>query len=121
MSKLVKFFAIAALVAGAFAMTPGPAAAQHHHGGAAIGMAAAAIGVAAGAASDPALPSASVPAGAGAAIPIMPSLTTPGPTCGWARVRVWRHGHWVPAPRLALLVIAFPRETKKARQVWRAF
>ena len=31
MSKLVKFFAIAALVAGAFAMTPGPAAAQHHH------------------------------------------------------------------------------------------
>jgi hypothetical protein len=36
MSKLVKFFAIAALIAGAFAMTPGPAAAQHHggHGGA---------------------------------------------------------------------------------------
>ena len=34
MSKLVKFFAIAALIAGAFAVTPGPAAAQHHrHGG----------------------------------------------------------------------------------------
>jgi len=35
MSKLVKIFAIAALIAGAFAMTPGPAAAQHHrhHGG----------------------------------------------------------------------------------------
>ena len=28
-----KFFAIAALIAGAFAMTPGPALAQHHHGG----------------------------------------------------------------------------------------
>jgi hypothetical protein len=34
MSKLVKFFAITALIAGALAMTPGPAAAQHHgHGG----------------------------------------------------------------------------------------
>ncbi|MGH6725318.1 MAG: hypothetical protein ACREB8_02075 [Pseudolabrys sp.] len=35
MSKLVRFFAIAALIAGALAMTPGPAAAQRHggHGG----------------------------------------------------------------------------------------
>jgi hypothetical protein len=34
MSKLVKFFAIAALIAGALAVTPGPALAQHHrHGG----------------------------------------------------------------------------------------
>ena len=33
MSKLVKFFAIAALISGALAMTPAPAAAQHHHGG----------------------------------------------------------------------------------------
>ena len=33
MSKLVKVFAIAALIAGAFAMTPGPAAAQRHGGG----------------------------------------------------------------------------------------
>ena len=30
MSKVVKFFAIAALIAGALAMTPGPAAAQRH-------------------------------------------------------------------------------------------
>ena len=30
MSKLVKFFAIAVLIAGAFAVTPGPALAQHH-------------------------------------------------------------------------------------------
>ena len=29
MSKLVKFFAIAVLIAGAFAVTPGPALAQH--------------------------------------------------------------------------------------------
>jgi hypothetical protein len=33
MSKLVKVFAIAVLIAGAFAMTPGPAAAQRHGGG----------------------------------------------------------------------------------------
>ena len=33
MSKLVKFFAIAALIGGALAMTPAPANAQHHHGG----------------------------------------------------------------------------------------
>ena len=33
MSKFVKLFAIAALIASAFAMTPGPAAAQRHHGG----------------------------------------------------------------------------------------
>ena len=47
MSKLVKFFAIAALIAGAFAMTPGPAAAQRHggHGGGRLAMVAAAIGV----------------------------------------------------------------------------
>jgi hypothetical protein len=32
MSRLVKFFAIAALIAGAFTMTPDPAAAQHHGG-----------------------------------------------------------------------------------------
>jgi hypothetical protein len=32
MSKLMRFFAIAALVAGALAMTPGPAVAQHHGG-----------------------------------------------------------------------------------------
>jgi hypothetical protein len=33
MSKLIKIFAIAVLIAGTLAMTPRPAAAQHHGGG----------------------------------------------------------------------------------------
>ena len=90
MSKLVKFFAIAALVAGAFAMTPGPAAAQHHHGGGhwhgggghwhggwghgfGWGL------------------------GWGWGWGGYPYYAQPyyaEPACGWARVRVWHHGHW---------------------------
>ena len=92
MSKIVKFFAIAALVAGAFAMAPGPAAAQHHHGGGhwhgggghwhggwgwghgfGWGL------------------------GWGWGWGGYPYYAEPyyaQPACGWARVRVWRHGHW---------------------------
>jgi len=92
MSRLVKLFAIAALVAGAFAMTPAPAAAQHHHGGGhwhgggghwhggwgwghgfGWGL------------------------GWGWGWGGYPYYAEPyyaEPACGWARVRVWRHGHW---------------------------
>ena len=86
MSKLVKFFAIATLVAGAFAVTPGPAAAQHHHGGhwhggwGGFG------------------PGFAFGFGSGWGWGGYPYYAEPyyaEPACGWARVRVWRHGHWV--------------------------
>ena len=94
MSKLVKFFAIAALVAGAFAMTPGPAAAQYQAMAAAIGMAAVAIGTADGAAFGPGF---ALGFGSGWGWGGYPYYAEPyyaEPACGWARVRVWRHGHW---------------------------
>ena len=112
MSKLVKFFAIAALVAGAFAMTPGPAAAQHHHhgggghwhGGGGWGGGWGGFG--------PGSHSASVPAGAGAAIPITPSRTTPSrPAAG--RACASGGTALAPAARLALLVTAFPVKRKR--------
>jgi hypothetical protein len=99
MSKLVKFFAIAVLVAGAFAMTPGPAAAQHHHGGGhwrgggghwhggggwGGGWGGFGPGFAFG-------------FGSGWGWGGYPYYAEPyyaEPACGWARVRVWRHGHW---------------------------
>ena len=89
MSKLVKFFAIAALVAGAFAMTPGPAAAQHHHGGGhwhghwrggGWGP-----GFGFGLGFGPAW---------GWGYPFYAQPYVEEPDCGWVRVRVWRHGHW---------------------------
>ena len=94
MSRIVKFFAIAALVAGAFAMTPGPAAAQHHHhggghwhgghGGWGGGWGGFGPGFAFG-------------FGSGWGWGGYPYYAEPyyaEPACGWARVRVWRHGHW---------------------------
>ncbi|HEY7999193.1 MAG TPA: hypothetical protein VIE87_10265 [Pseudolabrys sp.] len=98
MSKLVKFFAIAALVAGAFAMTPGPAAAQHFHGGGGHwhgggghwhggwggGWGGFGPGFALG-------------FGSGWGWGGYPYYAEPyyaEPACGWARVRVWRYGHW---------------------------
>jgi hypothetical protein len=94
MSKLVKFLAIAFLVGGAFAMTPGPAAAQHHHGGGHWhgggghwhgGRGGFGPGFAFG-------------FGSGWGWGGYPYYAEPyyaQPTCGWARVRVWRHGHWI--------------------------
>ena len=81
MSKLVKFLAIAALVGGAFAMTPGPAAAYHGHGG----------GHWRGGGWGPGFVFGFGPGwGWG---PYYPYYAEPA--CGWVRVRVWRHGHWV--------------------------
>jgi hypothetical protein len=79
MSKLVRFFAIAALLAGAFAMTPAPAVAQHHghwHGGHYY------HGGGWGWGPGPFW-------GWGA-----PYAYYGGPACGWHYVRVWR-GRWV--------------------------
>ena len=105
MSKIVKFFAIAALVAGAFAMTPAPAAAQHYHGGGHWhGGGGHWHGGGGWGGSDPASSSALAPVGAGAAIPIriMAILRRPALRLG-ARARL------APRPlgfaaRLALLV-----------------
>jgi hypothetical protein len=83
MSKLVRFFAIAALVAGAFGMTPGPAAAQHHHGG----------GHWHGGGTGPGFGFGFGPAW-GWGYPFYAQPYVEGPDCGWVRVRVWRHGHW---------------------------
>ncbi|HTT49431.1 MAG TPA: hypothetical protein VMG39_15690 [Pseudolabrys sp.] len=102
MSKLLKFFAIAALVGGAFAMTPGPAAAQHHHGGGGGhwhggggwhgggwrggGWGGFGPGFVFG-----------FGPGWGWDYPYgyYPGPYFAGPDCGWVRVRVWRHGHWI--------------------------
>lgn len=81
MSKLVKFFAIAALVAGAFAMTPGPAAAQHYHGGG---------GHWHGGGWGPGFVFGFGPGWGWGPYPYYAE-----PACGWVRVRVWRHDHWV--------------------------
>ena len=94
MSKLVKFLAIGALVAGAFAMTPAPAAAQHHHhggghwhGGGWRGGGWGGFG-----------PGFVLGFGSGWGWGGYPYYAEPyyaGSPCGWARVRVWRHSHWV--------------------------
>jgi hypothetical protein len=84
MSKLVKAFAIAALLAGSFAMAPTPAAAQHHwhgggghwHGGGYY------RGGGWGWGPGPFW-------GWG-----VPYAYYGGPACGWHSVRVWR-GRWV--------------------------
>jgi hypothetical protein len=93
MSKLVKFLAIAALVAGAFAMTPGPATAQHHHGGHWHGGGGhwhggwgwgRGFGWGFGFG----------PGWGWGGYPYYAEPYYAQPTCGWVRVRVWRHGHW---------------------------
>lgn len=86
MSKLVKSFAIAILLAGALAMTPGAANAQHHHwhgggywrgGGWGGGWG----------------PGPFWGFGAPYAYYGGPYYYGGGPDCGWRYVRVWR-GYW---------------------------
>lgn len=84
MSKLVKFLAIAALVGGAFAMTPGPAAAQHHHGG---GHWHGGFG--------PGFAFGFGPGWGWGGYPYYAEPYYAGPDCGWVRVRVRYHRHWV--------------------------
>ena len=109
MSKFFKVFAIAALVAGALAMTPGPAAAQRHghgghggwhgghggwHGGGWRGGHGGWHGggwhgrrwYGGGWGWGPAW---------GWGYPYYYGGYYGDQACGWARVRVWRHGHWV--------------------------
>lgn len=85
MSKLVKFFAIAALVGGAFAMTPSPAAAYHGHGGYWHGGGHWHGGWGWGRGFG---------WGWGYPYSYGPAYYYAQPACGWARVRVWRYGHW---------------------------
>jgi len=98
MSKLVKFFAVLFLLAGAIAVTPGTAAAQHRgggyhgghgnwHGGGWHGGRHRGGGWAPGFAFGFGFGN---PYGYGGSY-----YYEPDPTCGWARVRVWRNGHWV--------------------------
>jgi hypothetical protein len=83
MSKLVKFFAIVVLLAGAIAVTPGTAEARHgghgggHHGGGWHGG-----GGWRGGGWGPGF-------GYYYGGPYYYA-----PACGWVRVRVWRNGHW---------------------------
>ena len=96
MSKLVKFFAIAALISGALAMTPGPAAAQHHHGG---GHWHGGGGHFRGGGWGGFGPGFALGFGSGWGWGGYPYSYYDdyyaAPPCGWVRVRVWRHGHWV--------------------------
>lgn len=89
MSKIVKFFAIAALVGGAFAMTPAPAAAYHGHGGWHGGG-----GHWHGGWGGPGVVFGFGPAWGWGGYPYSYYGDYAGPPCGWAHVRVWRHGHW---------------------------
>jgi hypothetical protein len=90
MSKLTTFFAALALVAGSIAITPTVASAQHWHGGGGGlrggGWRGGGWGYGGG-------------WGWGYARPYYGPYPyyddTPPPTCGYARVRVWRGGHWV--------------------------
>ena len=90
MSKLFKILAVVTLVAGAIAITPGPALAQHHgygggHGGGWHGGYRGGWGPGLG-------------FGLGWGYPYYyggPYYYAPAPDCGWVRVRVWRGGHWV--------------------------
>lgn len=97
MSKLVKFFAIAVLIAGAFAVTPGPALAQHHgfsgggghwHGGGGHWRGGD-WGGSWGWGPGPFW-------GWGGFYPYYGEPYYDIPTCGWVHVRVLRHRHWVP-------------------------
>jgi hypothetical protein len=99
MSKLVKFFAIAALVAGVFAMTPGPAAAQHHHGGGGHWHGGGGHwhgGGGWGGGWGPGFVFGLGPAWGWGGYPYSYyDDYYSGTSCGWARVRVWRNHHWV--------------------------
>jgi hypothetical protein len=90
MSKLFKFFAMAALIAGALAMTPGPAAAQHHHGG---------HGGHGGGWHGGGWRGGGWGWGPGVVWgfgdPYYSGYYYDEPNCGWARVRVLRNHHWV--------------------------
>jgi hypothetical protein len=87
MSKFVKLFGALALVAGAIAITPGTALAQHHHGGGGWHHGGGYRG-----------------GGWGRGFGYGLGLNYPygyyapyyyaDPNCGWARVRVWRGDHW---------------------------
>jgi hypothetical protein len=87
MSKLVKSFAIAALIAGALAVTPGPALAQHHHHGGHGGWHGGGWR-GGGWGAGPFW-------GWGGMYPYYAEPYYAEPTCGWVRVRVLRHGRWV--------------------------
>jgi hypothetical protein len=93
MSKFLRFFAIAALIAGALALTPGPAAAQWHggHGGWHGG---GWRGGGWGRGWGPGLVFGFGP-GWGWGYPYSYYDGYYGaPNCGWAPVRVFRHGYW---------------------------
>jgi hypothetical protein len=83
MSRFVKLFAALFLVASAMALMPGAANAQHFHGHG---------GHWRGGGWGPGF-------GLGIANPYYYGggpyyAYSDGPNCGWARVRVWRGGHW---------------------------
>jgi len=103
MSKLVKFFVSAALIAGALAMTPGPAAAQHHggHGGGHGGHGGWHHG---GGWHGGGWRGGGWRGGGwgwgpgvvwGFGYPYYDGYYYDEPNCGWVRVRVLRRGHWV--------------------------
>lgn len=79
MTKLVKVFAVLALMFGAIAVTSGAAQARHWHhhhhgwsgGGISFGFGAYPYGASYG-----------------------PPVYYAAPACRWERVRVWRHGRW---------------------------
>jgi hypothetical protein len=86
MSKFAKIFVALFLVAGAMALTPGTALAQHHHHGGHWGGHWGGWGPGFG-------------LGFGIANPYYYGggpyyAYDPGPNCGWVRVRVWRGDHW---------------------------
>lgn len=80
MSKLIKICAIAVLIAGTFAMTPGPAEARWGHGGWGHGWRGGGWGWGPG-------------PFWGYGYPYYGGPYYAGPGCGY--VRVWRHGYWV--------------------------
>lgn len=95
MSKFLKFFAIAALVAGAFAMTPAPAAAQRHHGGGHWHGGGGHFRGGGWGGFGPGFVLGFGPAWSWGGYPYSYyDDNYAGPPCGWTHVRVWRHGHW---------------------------
>lgn len=95
MSWLTRFFASAALIFSFLAFMPGSAEARwyggHWHGGWRGGLGwgpAFGLGLGLGYGWGWSYPYAYYPGPYYYALP-------PEPACGWARVRVWRNGHWV--------------------------
>lgn len=94
MSRLTRFFASAVLIFSFFTFMPGNAEARwyggHWHGGWRGGWGwgpAFGLGLGLGYGWGWGYPYAYYPGPYYYATP-------PGPACGWARVRVWRNGHW---------------------------